>query len=69
MYGYVAIVVNIRKTLIPCAWVLGILNAQNMHEHPIHNLGLAICLGVEDGGFGELVSSRDQRLNKNVLRI
>jgi hypothetical protein len=26
----------------------------DMHDHSIYNLGLAICLGVEGYGFGEL---------------
>jgi hypothetical protein len=25
-----------------------------MYDHPIDDLGLAICLGVEGNGFGEL---------------
>jgi hypothetical protein len=45
---------NIGKTLIPCAGVLGIVHAQDMHDHPIDDLSLAICLGVEGSGFGEL---------------
>jgi hypothetical protein len=27
---------------------------QDMHDHSIYDLGLAICLGVEGHGFGEL---------------
>jgi hypothetical protein len=54
MYGYVVIVVNIGKNLIPCAHMLGILNVKNMQDHLVDNLGLAICLGVEGHGFGEL---------------
>jgi hypothetical protein len=42
------------KILIPCARVLGIVHAQDMHDHPIDNLILAIYLGVESSGFGEL---------------
>jgi hypothetical protein len=39
---------------MPCAWVLGIVHAQDMHYHPIDDLSLAICLGVEGSGIGEL---------------
>jgi hypothetical protein len=45
---------DIGKTLIPCARVLGIIHVQDMHDHSIYNLGLAICLGVEGHVFGEL---------------
>jgi hypothetical protein len=34
--------------------MLGIVHAQDMHDHPIDDLGLAIRLGVEGSGFGEL---------------
>jgi hypothetical protein len=45
---------DIGNILIPCVRVLGIIHAWNMHDHSIYNLGLAICLGVEGHGFGEL---------------
>jgi hypothetical protein len=45
---------NIGETLILCARVLGIIHAKDMHDHSIYNLDLAICLGVEGRGFGEL---------------
>ena len=45
---------DIGKALIPFARVLGIIHAKDMHNHSIYNLGLAICLGVEGRGFGEL---------------
>ena len=45
---------NIGKNHIPCAGVLGIVYAQDMYDHPIDDLSLAICLGVEGSGFGEL---------------
>jgi hypothetical protein len=45
---------DIGKTLIPCVRVLGIIHVKDMHNHSIYNLGLAICLGVEGHGFGEL---------------
>ena len=54
MHGSFVAMLDIGKTLIPCARVLGIIHAQVMHDHPIYNLILAICLGVEGRGFGEL---------------
>jgi hypothetical protein len=45
---------NIGKNLIPCIGVLGIVHVQDMHDHPIDNLSLAIYLGVEGSGFGDL---------------
>jgi hypothetical protein len=45
---------DIGKTLIPCARVLGIISSQDMHNHSIYDLGLSICLGVEGCGFDEL---------------
>jgi hypothetical protein len=52
MYGSIVTVLNIGKTLIPCVRILGIVHAQDMHDHPIDDLGLAIRLGVEGSGFG-----------------
>jgi hypothetical protein len=54
MYDSVVAMLNIGKTLIPCVGVLGISHAQNMHDHLIDNLNLAIYLWVEGSGFGEL---------------
>jgi hypothetical protein len=54
MYGSVVTVLNMGKTLIPCMRILGIVHAQNMHNNPIDNLGLAIHFRVEGCGFDEL---------------
>jgi hypothetical protein len=54
MYGLIVAMLNIGKNRIPCAGVLGIVHVRDMHDHPIGKLGLAICLGVEGNGFGEL---------------
>jgi hypothetical protein len=54
MYGSVVAVMNIGNILIPCARVLGIVHAQDMHDHLVDELSLAIHLGVEGSGFGEL---------------
>lgn len=39
---------------MPCAWIIGIVHIKNMHDHPVDDLSLAIRLGVEGRGFGEL---------------
>jgi hypothetical protein len=52
--GSVVDILYIGKTLIPCARVLEIIHVQDMHEHSIYDLGLAIYLWVEGCGFGEL---------------
>ena len=44
------------------------MHAQNVYNHPVDDLYLAISLGMEIFGLGELVSSIDQRLAQNVLR-
>jgi hypothetical protein len=53
MYGLILEVMNIGKTLIPCAQILGIVHAQNMGDHPVDDLNLSIDLAVEGHGFGE----------------
>ena len=54
MQGSVVAMLDIGKTLIPCVRVLGIIHVKDMHDHLIYDLNLAICLGVEGSGFGEL---------------
>ena len=54
MKGSVVAMLDIGKALIPCARVILIIHAKDMHNHSIYNLSLAICLGVEGRGFGEL---------------
>jgi hypothetical protein len=54
VYGSVVVVLNIGKTLISCAGVIGIVHAKDMHDHSVDNLGLAILMGVEVIGFVEL---------------
>ena len=53
MQGSVVDMLEIGKTLIPCVRVIGIIHVQDMNDHSIYDLGLAICLGVEGRGFGE----------------
>jgi hypothetical protein len=54
MQGSVATMIDIGKALIPCVRVLGIIHVKDMHNHSIYELNLAIFLGVEGHGFGEL---------------
>jgi hypothetical protein len=54
MYGSIVVVLNIGKTLIPGFGVLGILHAQDVHDHQVDDLSLSILLGVEGSGLGEL---------------
>jgi hypothetical protein len=54
MQVLVVAMLNIGETLIPCARVIVIMHVQDKHDHSIYDLGLAICLGVEGRGFGEL---------------
>jgi hypothetical protein len=50
----IVVVLKIEKTLIPCTWILIFMHAQDVHNHLIDNLCLAIGLRVEGSGFSEL---------------
>jgi hypothetical protein len=50
----VVTVLFIWKTLVPCTWMLRILHAQDVQNHPIDDLCSAISLGVEISAFGDL---------------
>jgi hypothetical protein len=54
MESPIVTVLDISETLIPCTWILRIVHAQDVHNHPIYDLCLAIRLGVESSGFCEL---------------
>ena len=54
MESSVVDVLNIGKTLIPCMWILRVVNAQDVHNHSIDDLCLAVSLGVESSVFSEL---------------
>jgi hypothetical protein len=45
MESHVVVVLNIRNTLIPCTWMLRVIHVQDVHNHPIDDLSLAIGLG------------------------
>ena len=54
MESHVVVVFNIGKTLIPCMWMLRVIHAQDVHNHLIDDLCLAINLRVEGNEFSEL---------------
>jgi hypothetical protein len=54
MYSSVEFVLNIAKIIITGVGILGLVHAQDMHDHPVDDLSLAIHLGVEGSGFSEL---------------
>jgi len=45
---------NREETLIPCMWILQVVNAQDVHNHPIDDIFLVVYLGVERSVFSEL---------------
>ena len=54
MWGSVVDTLNIEKNIIPCIWVFRIVHVQDMHDHLVDDLSLAIHLGLESSGFGEI---------------
>lgn len=54
MENSIVVVLDIGEAFIPCAWMLQVLHTQNVYDHPIDNLCLAINLGVESCGLSEL---------------
>ena len=54
MNSLVVVVLHIRKVVIPHAWMFGVVHPQDVHDHPIDHLYLAISVRMESNGFGEL---------------
>jgi hypothetical protein len=54
MESPVVTVLDVWETLVPCTWILRIIHVQDVHNHTIDELYLAIGLGVESSGFCEL---------------
>jgi hypothetical protein len=50
----VVVVLDIWENLVPCMRMLIIVHVQDVHNHSIDDLSLAINLGVERNGFCEL---------------
>ena len=47
-------VFHVRKDVILGAWMFGVVHPQDVHDHPIDHLYLAISVRMESNGFGEL---------------
>jgi hypothetical protein len=54
MESHVVVGLSIGNTLIPCTKILRAIHAQDVHNHLIDNLCLAIGLRVEGSGFSGL---------------
>jgi hypothetical protein len=52
--GSIIAMLNIRKTLIPCAWMFGIVHHWDMENHHVDYLYFPISLWVEGNRFGHL---------------
>jgi hypothetical protein len=68
MESPVVAMLNIGNTIIPCTWMLRVVHVQDVQNHLIDDVFLAVSLGVESSGLLSLVSNNDQRLDQNVLR-
>ena len=53
MESPVIAVLDIREDLIPCAWILWVVHVQNVYDHTVDKLCLAIGLGMEGCGLSE----------------
>ena len=54
MEGPVIAVLYIEEALIPCVWMIWVVHAQNVYDHLVDDLYLAISLGMESCGICEL---------------
>jgi hypothetical protein len=67
MESHVVTMLDIWETLVPCTGMLRIVHAQDVHNNPIDDFGLAIGLAVESSVFGELgVQQRPETQPKGV---
>ena len=48
------VVLHIGNVVIPCVWMFEVVHPKDVYDHPIDYLCLAISLGMEGSGFGEL---------------
>jgi hypothetical protein len=67
MQGSIVDMFDIGKTHIPCARVIGIIHAQDMHDHLIYDLSFSIFLGWKAMDLLSFVSNNDKMLDQNVL--
>ena len=54
MESFVVAVLDIRETFIPSVWMIQVVHVQNVHDHLVDDLCLAISLGVEGHGLSEI---------------
>jgi len=54
MKRFVVVVLNIGETLIPHAYIFGVVDVKDIHDHSINDICLVVSLGVEGDEFGEL---------------
>ena len=54
MESSVVFVLEIGNEFIPCMRMLQVINVYNVHDHLVEDLCLAISLGMESCGLGEL---------------
>jgi hypothetical protein len=52
--GSIVAMLNIRKAIIPCALMFGIINSRDMNNNHVDYLCLSISLWVEGNRFGHL---------------
>ena len=64
MKCFVAAMFHIRKDIIPHAWMLGVVHLQDVNDHPIDHLCLAIDLGGKAMDLVSLVSNNDHNLDQ-----
>ena len=63
---FVVAMLHIRKVVIPCAWMFGVVHPQDVHDHHIDHLCLPIRLGMEGSGFSRLVTHVKGVLTPNI---
>jgi len=63
MDSYVVALLYIGEAFTPCAWMLQVVHAHNVYDHPVEDLYLAISLGWNVMDLVSLVSSIDQRID------
>ena len=49
----VVAMLDIGDALIPCVWMLRVVQAHNVYDHLVGNLCLAISLGMESRGLSK----------------
>ena len=63
MDNYIVVMMEIGEDFIPCAWMLRVVHVQEVYDHPIDKIYLAISLGWKVVYLVSLVSIIDERLD------